>query len=78
MSVRIIAAAIIAAVALPAYADCNADLEKIYQTFEDRSMTEEQIAPLNDLLDEAEAYINDGNEEACLEVVSEINQKLSQ
>lgn len=56
---------------LPAWADCEADLVKIYEQLETVDVADDDMAKINEMLDQAEAAQTDGNEDACIAGVAE-------
>ncbi len=56
---------------LPAWADCEADLVKIYGQLETVDVAADDMAKINVLLDQAEAAQKEGNEDACIAGVAE-------
>ncbi len=61
---------------LPAWADCEADLVKIYEQLETVDVSDEDSAKINDLLDTAEAAQIGGDEAACIAGVAEASSIL--
>ncbi len=68
----LLAAAIAAAMATPAYADCNERLDQIYDLFDKANLDGEQIDKINAMLEEAEQNQASGNEDACEKIAEEV------
>lgn len=59
------AAAALFVLAVPVFADCEEDIVKIYESLETIDVADDDMARVNDLLDEAEAAQESGNEDGC-------------
>ena len=70
------AASAILVVAGPAFADCAADIDKIYEMLETAEVEQAKEASINELLDKAESAQKDGDEQACVEAVAEVSALL--
>lgn len=72
MKKYLLIAAATVAMATPAHADCQENLDQIYEVYEKTDLDGEQIEKINDMLEQAELNQLNGDEEACDKIVQEI------
>ena len=70
------AAAALLILGVPAFADCEEDLVKIYESLETIDVADDDMARVNDLLDEAETAQESGNEDGCNAAVAQVKALL--
>lgn len=78
MKKYLLVAAAAVAMATPAYADCQENLDQIYEAYEKANLESEQIDKINGLLEEAEQNQLSGDEAACEKIAEEVATLLSQ
>lgn len=72
MKKYLLVAAAAVAMATPAYADCQENLDQIYDAYEKANLDGEQIEKINGMLEQAELKQLNGEEDACAKIAEEV------
>ena len=72
MKKYLLVAAAAVVMATPAYANCQKNLDQIYDAYEKANLDGEQIEKINDMLEQAELRQLNGDEDACEKIAEEV------